>query len=423
MNIAIISYFFNDHHAEGIVTAKLARALAEAGHSVSVFGNLIGTQEIIDKRTTNLKYYKINSDSPYWWSLLENILPSNTLGEKILAIPSLITYNSPNDYGWILNVKKVFMKEHQEKPFDIIHSRLNPHSSHQAALSIKETHPGIPWCAYFSDPWPPHRLPAPYQNSSGVLSRWRSDALMDSFLKFSESHIFTSIYMRDYLMKDHRLELIDKSFIAPHISPYWKTPIRHIKKNTLTFRHAGIINKNRNPNILFDGIRKFLEKNKDASEFIRFEFMGRNYAGINSRPITPPHDLKDIVFFFDQKELSETWQWIAQADILLLLEFHFSKGIFFYAKLSDYLHTARPILALSPKIGVVADLLKKGGGIIAPPDNPEQIANAIDEIFTLWNSKNLSKITKNVLLAENVHPNKIIPIYEQAFQKAILESK
>ena len=38
MNIAIISYFFNDHHAEGIVTAKLARALTEAGHSVTVLG-------------------------------------------------------------------------------------------------------------------------------------------------------------------------------------------------------------------------------------------------------------------------------------------------------------------------------------------------------------------------------------------------
>ena len=422
MNIAIISYFFNDHHAEGIVTAKLARALAEAGHSVSVFGNLVGTQKIVDKSTTNLKYYKINSDSPYWWRFLENILPSNTLGEKILAIPSLITYNSPNDYGWTLNVKKKFMKAHKEKPFDVIHSRLNPHSSHQAALSIKKIHPNIPWCAYFSDPWPPHRLPEPYQNSSGTISRWRSDTLMDSFIKFSESLIFTSTYMRDYLMKDHRLKLIDKSFIAPHISPYWEIPIQHIKKDTLTFRHAGILNKNRNPNILFDGIRKFLEKNKDATKSIRFEFMGRNYAGIDSKPIKPPHDLKDIVFFFEQNDLSETWQWIAQADILLLLEFHFSKGIFFYAKLSDYLHTARPILALSPKEGVVADLFKKGGGIIVPPDNSEQIASAIDQLFTLWRSKNLDKIIRNVPFAEDVHPNKVIPIYEQAFKKAIMEN-
>ena len=61
----------------------------------------------------------------------------------------------------------------------------------------------------------------------------------------------------------------------------------------------------------------------------------------------------------NKKASDETWKWIAEADILLLLEFHFSKGIFFYAKLSDYLHTSRPILSLSPKEGVVADLLKK----------------------------------------------------------------
>ena len=36
--------------------------------------------------------------------------------------------------------------------------------------------------------------------------------------------------------------------------------------------------------------------------------------------------------------------------------------------------------------------------------------------------RNLDKITKNVSLAENVHPNNIVPIYEEAFKKAILES-
>ena len=244
---------------------------------------------------------------------------------------------------------------------------------------------------------------------------------MDSFLKLAGSHIFTSTYMRDYLIKDHRLKLIRKSFIAPHISPYWNTPIQHVKKDILTFRHAGIINKYRNPNILFDGIRKFLEKNKDAAKFIRFEFMGRNYAGTNSKPITPPSDLRNVISFVEQKNLNKTWEWISEADILLLLEFHFSEGIFFYAKLSDYLHTSRPILSLGPKKGVVADLFKKGGGIIASPDNSDQISNAINKIFTLWHSKNLDKISRNVSLAEDVHPNNIVPIYEEAFKKAILE--
>ena len=147
--------------------------------------------------------------------------------------------------------------------------------------------------------------------------------------------------------------------------------------------------------------------------------MGRNYAGPNSEPIKPPNDLKQIIRFYDQKDLESTWVWIAEADVLLLLEFHFSKGLFFYAKLSDYFHASRPILALSPQKGVVADLLKHGGGKIVNPDNPDHIGKAINKIFNLWDSGNLTNITQNSLLAEMVHPKKIIPSYEKAFEKAI----
>ena len=141
MNIAIISYYFNDHHAEGIVTAKLARGLSEAGHSVSIFANLIGTQKIVDKNSVDLNYFKINSNIPSWWKFIDKMIPSTRLGNKILAIPNLITYNSPADYDWIIKAKKALLKEHKKRPFDIIHSRLNPHSSHQVALSIKKTNP------------------------------------------------------------------------------------------------------------------------------------------------------------------------------------------------------------------------------------------------------------------------------------------
>ena len=49
----------------------------------------------------------------------------------------------------------------------------------------------------------------------------------------------------------------------------------------------------------------FLDEIKDEAKFIRFEFMGRNYAGINSRPIMPPKDLKNVVSFHEQKNLDE----------------------------------------------------------------------------------------------------------------------
>ena len=421
MNIAIISYYFNDHHAEGIVTAKLARGLSEAGHTVTVFGNLIGNQKIVDKNSNNLDYFKIMNNTPSWWKFLKKMTLPIALRKKILAIPSLITYNSPDDYGWIIETKKAILKEHKKRPFDIMHSRLNPHSSHQVALLIKRVNPKIPWCAYFSDPWPPHRLPAPYENSSGILSRWRSDRLMRLFLESSDSIVFTSRYMRDYIIQGYKKQLISKSFVAPHLSTYWESPFDHIYRKTLTFRHAGIINKNRNPKILFDGIRKYLKKNKTACKFLRFEFMGRNYAGSKSNPLNPPGDLKKIVSFIEQKDLETTWKWIGKADILLLLEFQFSQGIFFYAKLSDYLHANRPILALSPKKGVVADLFKNGGGIIVPPHDSNGIAKALDKVITLWQSKTL-QINSNSSLAEHMKPANIIPIYEKAFEFATRQS-
>ena len=174
-------------------------------------------------------------------NFLENIIPLNYLGRKFSAIPSLITYSSPNDYSWIINVKKAVLNEHQKEPFDIIHSRLNPHSSHQAALLIKKKYPNIPWCSYFSDPWPPHRLPAPYQNSSGTLSKWRSDILMNAFIQHSDSYIFPSYRMRDYILDNYKLKLKDKSFIAPHLSTYWESPIAPPKnREKIIFRHAGI---------------------------------------------------------------------------------------------------------------------------------------------------------------------------------------
>ena len=418
MNIAIISYYFNDHHAEGIVTAKLARGLSEAGHTVTVFGHLIGNQKVLDKNLVNLNYLKIDSTIPSWWKFLKKVAPPIALGKKILAIPNLITYNSPDDYGWIIEARKAVLKEHRKRPFDIVHSRLNPHSSHQVALSIKKADPNIPWCAYFSDPWPPHRLPAPYESSSGTLSRWRSDRLMRLFLKSSDSIVFTSAYMRNYIIQGYERRLMDKSFLAPHLSTYWKSPFDHIYEKTLTFRHSGIINKNRNPNVLFDGIRKYLEKNKTAYKFLRFEFLGRNYAGSKGKPLKPPHDLGKIVSFIEQKDLEATWKWIGEADILLLLEFQFSQGIFFYAKLSDYLHANRPILALSPNKGVVADLFKNGGGIISSPNDPNGVAEALDKLISLWRSKNL-QINLNSSLAEYVKPANIIPIYEKAFELAM----
>ena len=423
MNIALISYFFNDHHAEGIVTSKLARALVDAGHTVTVFGRSIGRAGIIETNNTTFLCHNVKTSIPRWWNIMENIIPQNILGNKLLALPRLITCSTPEDFGWILNVKKIFIKSHEKRPFDLIHTRLNPHSSHQVALQIRKTYAKIPWCAYFSDPWPPHKLPHPFKSSIGILSKMRMDRLMGSFLKDSGSLVFTSPNIRDYLLTNKHFKHKSKSFVARHLSCYWQSTNKYKKSDILKIRHAGILNRYRDPNNLFEGIRSFLKINKNAYKYIKFEFMGRNHAGLDANALEPPIDLQNIVNFYREQPIDETWKWIIEADVLLLLEFNFSEGIFFYAKLADYLHARRPIFAISPNTGVAADLLKEGGGVISSPDDPQQISNTIGEIYNKWNKGTLTEIAPSQSTANLVHPDTIIPIYEKAFQSAIINNK
>ena len=83
MNIAIISYYFNDHHAEGIVTAKLARALAEVGHSISVFSNLVGDQEIVKKVDSRFINKNKRTFIPIWGRSIKIRPVSEALGKII----------------------------------------------------------------------------------------------------------------------------------------------------------------------------------------------------------------------------------------------------------------------------------------------------------------------------------------------------
>jgi hypothetical protein len=419
MHIALISYYFNDHHSEGIVTAKLARALIESGHIVTVFGSKIGNSGVFNLSRNKKNIYSVSSKKTIYWKYFEEIIPNNFIGDKIIAFPRIYICNNLNGYSWVQNIVKLFIKTHKEEKFDLIHSRLYPHSSHQAVLKIRKKIPEIPWCAYFSDPWPPNQLPYPYKSKIGYFYSLRMDYDMSSYLKRPGSLIFPSKRLEGYTLKGKRSRFLSKSFSIPHLSPYWKISKKRNKEKKLVFRYTGIININRNTDSFFNGLRLFLLDQKKARNQIKIEFMGRNHAGFNGSALEPPEDLKDIVVFHKQTTLEIAWDWMLGADILLLLEADFQEGIFFPSKLSDYLHTQRPIFALSPSAGVVSDILKIGGGLRSSPEDSKQIADKINEFYFLWQKNNLISlkcIEKNWL---QVLPNKIIPAYEEAFQLAI----
>ena len=107
-------------------------------------------------------------------------------------------------------------------------------------------------------------------------------------------------------------------------------------------------------------------------------------------------------------------QWLGAADVFLLVEAKLKEGVFMPSKLADYLAAGKPILALSPRVGTVADYLKDGGGLVVEPDDVAGIAAALEQLLDLWQAGRLATLRPPAATIARVSPEQVVPLYEQA---------
>ncbi|MFL6195284.1 MAG: hypothetical protein ACJ75H_14000, partial [Thermoanaerobaculia bacterium] len=291
---------------------------------------------------------------------------------------------------------------------------------HLAALAVLEGRDALdlPWCAYFSDPWPHHLYPEPYRFNVGPLSRRRQERSLDAMLRRAGSLVFPSARLRDWLLVGRREVHLSKSHVAPHLAGREGAPSPAKQgrdgegSSLLRIRHAGFLMKERRVEPLFAGLDRFLSKHPGAP--IRVELAGR-YAG--AVPAVPP-SLSGVVSFEPSMPPEAVRDWMAAADVALLVEANLEEGIFFPSKLSDYLTGGRPILALSPGRGVAADFLADGGGVLAGPEDVAGIAAALERLYGLWRAGRLAELAPRPEQAAAVSAAAVVPVYERAFQEA-----
>src|SRR5207248_9282973 len=71
--------------------------------------------------------------------------------------------------------------------------------------------------------------------------------------------------------------------------------------------------------------------------------------------------LDDIVTFTGRMSFSESARAAAEADVLLLIDAPADESLFLPSKLVEYLPMNKPILALTPRCGASADLVRSLG--------------------------------------------------------------
>ena len=294
----------------------------------------------------------------------------------IFSIPD--AYVSWLPFGVIKGIRLVV-----EKKIDVLYSTSPVPTAHLIALILKKI-TKLPWLADFRDPWIEFD-PKP----SGYLSRIHS-ALEKMVIVNANKVVAATEWLKRELMR--RYPDVDSAKFCVVSNGFdeddFDIPFVTQKKSPGSFEmiHSGLVNDSyRNPEALLRAIKSLIEEGKLPEKEVTVRFLGtENYLRSRKfKDIMSTLGLEAIVVINGYVPYKECIQCLFQADVLVLLQGGKDTMALVPAKAFEYLRVGKPILALTLE-GATANLIREcNAGIVANPENVEEIKKALWEIFEM----------------------------------------
>ena len=245
----------------------------------------------------------------------------------------------------------------------------------------------LKWIATWNDPYPEYLYPEIYARYMHAKKDWASDKQIRILRKYVDVHVFPNSRLRDYLLKYYKVDF-ENTRVIPHV--VIGDAIHHSGKNdetrTLRIVHSGNISYPRDPESFMVGLRKFLNKYQEAS--IVVDVIGVKDESFTSK--VEKYKLDGIVKGLPPMSYLESMNRIQDYHICLIVEADVPEGIFLPTKVSDFMQKNMPIMAVSPKDGVLHDLyLEKNIGYFANVSDPLNIAQTLEKLYFDFMNNNL----------------------------------
>lgn len=391
--------------AESIVTAKLLLAFLDAGWEIDVIAqadsgqfypyDITGIWKPIAEITKNIDVSK-------GFRMFEK-LPNSKLKRALSKTQSLI---------WVAKAVYAARRLSAKKKYDFMLSRVSPQYGHLPALLIsKELN--IPWIANWSDPMPPQKSPYPYGNGPNARLSIFLQKYFDSVARKASWHTFPSERLHNYICS-YLPECREKSSVIPHpaLTRLRSTTIPNRKEFLLC--HIGGLGL-RKPDIFLEGVSKFLNNSKISFPFF-IKFVSREFD--NVKELAKKFGLEDVIILEKAKTYEETQKIAENSTALIVIEADLKEGIFFPSKFVDLVQTGRPILAVSPVVGTLSDIISEyGGGMAINVKSPDAVAKAIEEFYTEWKKGKLDEQYSSDRLFHLFGEKLILNEYSKIFKK------
>ena len=371
--IMVISHSFPPFlDASSIAVAKFVKYLERNGCSTTVICGLPPRS----KRLLSLFDREIDV------SLME-FVPQNTgvvrvpdtiyefairaMGRFIKTLKLLPDYN----FGWFWKASNVALKVLREEQAQVLLSYAMPATCSLVGLRVKRV-AGIPWVAYFSDPW----IDNPYFKYPKV-AYFANEKMERRVIENADAVVFPSERIRELVMRKYPGGWKAKTFVIPHpLDPELIRPIHKGENNKITFAYVGRLYHKRKPDFLFEAIKRILKDSPEVAKRIQVLLVG--YIEPRHKKMIRDFGIHPIVSHIEPVPYVKSLEFMMNADVLLLIDAPSElPSVFLPSKLVDYISTLRPILALTPVQGESADVVRKVNGIVVEPDDIEGIEQAL----------------------------------------------
>lgn len=326
-------------------------------------------QRLLFKGSDNT-VFGVTNNKENWKSKLSLWLRSNVF----IPDPKLL---------WIKPSAKYLEKYIKENNIEHVITTGPPHSMHLIGLRLKKKlGTQINWLADFRDPWVEidffHHLPM------SELVRNRHKELENKVLKNADRVIVIGEHMKNQFSdRTSKIEVITNGY--DDFKSVTEMPLTEL----FTITHLGIINRDRNSELLWSVLKELCEESEEFKRSLKVQFIGQISPDTTTYFNT---HLGSNFVHIPKVPHSEVWKYQVSTQVLLLLVNNVpnSEGII-TGKIFEYLNAKRPILAIGPKQGDLANIINQtNSGRIVDFSDREGMKCYILDCFERYKSNQLT---------------------------------
>ncbi len=289
---------------------------------------------------------------------------------------------------WIKPSVKYLEKYLSENKIDAIITTGPPHSLHLIGLHLKKK-TNVKWIADFRDPWTDidyfHQLPL----TKKAIKKHHQ--LEKEVLKKADASLVVGKTMKaNYEVFSDKIHVVTNGYDADENSTN-----QIVLDSKFSITHIGLMNADRNPKTLWKALAELSEENTDFKNDLEIKVIGKLSDDVVED--LKKYDFKNVarINYVPHKEVQE-YQRASQVLLLAVNNVPSAKGII-TGKIFEYLQAKRPILAIGPEDGDLAEILAKtNAGSIVDFNEKEQLKKTVSDLYKKYKQNSLIVSSVNI---------------------------